>query len=89
MAPDVKEVLPVLVEMATRGDPSRRSIAIHGLENLVSSDKGKVQLRRLYKTQLETIAAGGDPINVVREPRLDRVIETHAWNTVTTMEVVA
>jgi nitrite reductase/ring-hydroxylating ferredoxin subunit len=60
----------------------QRPIAIHALEHLVSSDKGVIMLRHLLRRQLEALAAGRDPINVVRDPAQNHAIETHAWNTV-------
>jgi nitrite reductase/ring-hydroxylating ferredoxin subunit len=61
----------------------QRPIAIHALEHLVSSDKGVMMLRQLLRRQLDALAAGRDPINVVRDPAQNDAIETHAWNTVT------
>ena len=42
-------------------------ITFHSEEHLETSDKGVVMVRRLLQRQLETIAAGGDPINVSRD----------------------
>src|SRR5262249_9460367 len=39
-------------------------ITFHSEEHLETSDKGVVMGRRLLRRQLETIKAGGDPINV-------------------------
>jgi phenylpropionate dioxygenase-like ring-hydroxylating dioxygenase large terminal subunit len=39
-------------------------ITLHSEEHLVSSDRGVAMVRRLLKQQLETVAAGGNPIGV-------------------------
>lgn len=61
---------------------SQRPIAVHALENLGNSDMGVIMLRRMLKEQLKRIAAGQDPINVLRDEKANHKIETHAWNTV-------
>ena len=61
---------------------SQRAIAVHALENLASSDVGVVRLRRMLSEQLKKIAAGEDPINVIRDPDKNVSIPTNAWNTV-------
>lgn len=60
----------------------QRPIAIHALENLVSSDKGISLLRRKLKQSLDLMRQGNDPLNIVRDPEKNRAIETHAHNTV-------
>ena len=60
----------------------QRAIAIHALENLATSDRGVVLLRRALRRALDRVAAGGDPPNIVRDAAANRAIETHAWNTV-------
>ncbi|MGH7906207.1 MAG: Rieske 2Fe-2S domain-containing protein [Candidatus Binataceae bacterium] len=60
----------------------QRPIAIHALENLVSSDRGVVMWRRKLLKSLELIAAGKDPLNIVRDPEKNHAIETNAWNSV-------
>jgi hypothetical protein len=60
----------------------QRTIAVHALENLASSDVGVVRLRRLLSDQLKKIAAGEDPINVIRDHDKNVSIKTNAWNTV-------
>jgi hypothetical protein len=51
---------------ATPGDYEAQvgqgAITLHSEEHLRTSDKGVALLRRLFKAQLEVIAAGGDPI---------------------------
>ena len=60
----------------------QRPIAVHALEHLALSDRGVSLLRRLFREQLERIARGEDPLNVVRNEALNRRITTHAWNSV-------
>ncbi|MEE2720183.1 MAG: hypothetical protein VYB45_00095, partial [Pseudomonadota bacterium] len=61
---------------------SQRPIAIHALENLATSDRGIVLLRRALRRSLDKMAAGGDPANIVRDEAENHAIKTHAWNTV-------
>lgn len=61
---------------------SQRTIAVHGLEKLATSDKGIVLLRRLLNEQVKAVQEGKDPFNVVRDPNLNHAIPTHAWNTI-------
>lgn len=60
----------------------QRRTAIHGLENLATSDRGVVLLRRQLRRAIAKVEAGEDPANIVRDPEANRAIETHAWNTV-------
>ena len=60
----------------------QRPIAIHALENLVSSDRGVSLLRRKLKQSLDLMREGKDPLNIVRDPEKNHAIETHAYNTV-------
>ncbi len=60
----------------------QRTIAVHALENLGTSDTGIVMLRRLLREQLRRIQDGLDPLNTVRDAYAARGIPTHAWNTV-------
>ncbi len=61
---------------------SQRPIAVHALENLGTSDRGIVLLRRALKKAVEAVAAGKDPANIVRDEADNHAIKTHAWNTV-------
>lgn len=61
---------------------SQRPIAIHALENLATSDRGIVLLRRQLRRSLDRMAAGQDPANIVRDEAANRALVTHAWNTV-------
>jgi hypothetical protein len=60
----------------------QRPIAIHALEHLAHSDTGIVMLRRLLREQIERVADGLDPMNVVRDARDNHKIPTNAWNTI-------
>src|SRR6185503_16483324 len=60
----------------------QRAIAVHALENLAPSDTGVAMLRHMLREQLKRVADGLDPINVMRDPALNRRIPTHAWNTI-------
>ena len=60
----------------------QRTIAVHALENLAHSDTGIVMLRRMLREQIQRVEKGLDPINVVRDPDINRRIPTHAWNTI-------
>jgi nitrite reductase/ring-hydroxylating ferredoxin subunit len=43
---------------------SQGEITLHSEEHLSTSDRGVRTLRRLFREQMEIVAAGGDPINV-------------------------
>jgi nitrite reductase/ring-hydroxylating ferredoxin subunit len=60
----------------------QRTIAVHALENLGTSDTGIAMLRRLLRDQLRRLEEGHDPINVIRDRDAARGIPTSAWNTV-------
>ena len=48
---------------------SQGAITLHSEENLATTDQGVAMLRRLLRRQVETVAAGGDPIGVVFDPQ--------------------
>ena len=60
----------------------QRPIAVHALENLATSDTGIAMLRRTLREQIKRVSDGLDPLNVVREARLNQKIPTNAWNTI-------
>ena len=60
----------------------QRSIAVHALENLATSDTGIAMLRRTLREQIKRVSDGLDPMNVIRDERLNRTIPTNAWNTI-------
>jgi hypothetical protein len=60
----------------------QRAIAVHALENLATSDMGIAMLRRTLREQIKRVSDGLDPMNVIRDQRLNRTIPTNAWNTI-------
>src|SRR5712672_1469605 len=58
----------------------QRSIAVHALENLGTSDTGITMLRHLLREQIKRVEQGLDPINVMRDARANHKIPTNAWN---------
>jgi len=60
----------------------QRAIAVHALENLATSDTGIAMLRRTLREQIKRVSDGLDPMNVIRDERLNRTIPTNAWNTI-------
>lgn len=53
-------------------------IAIHGLEHLVSSDKGVSMVRRMLKEGIGAVQRGADPKGVLRHPEEARCVLTTA-----------
>ena len=47
---------------------SQRPLAIHATEHLATSDRGVAMFRRMVREGIETVAAGGDPRGIVRDP---------------------
>ena len=45
---------------------SQRTIAVHALENLASTDRGVIMLRRIVRDGIRAVARGGDPLGVDR-----------------------
>jgi len=60
----------------------QRSIAVHALEHLGTTDIGVVWLRQMLREQLKRVEAGRDPMNIVRDAGQNHQIPTNAWNTV-------
>lgn len=60
----------------------QRGTAVHALENLATSDTGIAMLRRTLREQIKRVRDGLDPMNVIRDERLNRKIPTNAWNTI-------
>ena len=54
---------------------SQGTIADRTAETLVDTDRGIALFRRLLLEQLETVAAGGDPLGVVRDPAVNQCID--------------
>ena len=55
---------------------------MHALEDLATSDSGIAMLRRTLREQIKRVSDGLDPMNVMRNERLNRTIPTNAWNTI-------
>jgi 5,5'-dehydrodivanillate O-demethylase len=51
------------------------AIADRTKENLARSDKGLLLFRRLLDEQMDLVAAGGDPIGVIRDPVENEVVD--------------
>jgi len=64
----------------------QRSIAVHALENLGTSDTGITMLRHLLREQIKRVDDGLDQMldqmNVMRDARANQKIPTNAWNTI-------
>ncbi len=59
---------------------SQGPIAPHASEHLRTSDKGVALLRKLLREQLQVVAAGGDPVGVVRDPAASPLVTLDAGN---------
>jgi hypothetical protein len=57
-------------------------IALHGLEHLVSSDKGVVMFRNMLRKAIETASQGGDPKGILRNPAKAAFVSTSAGSIV-------
>ena len=55
---------------------------MHALENLATSDTGIAMLRHRLREQIKRVSDGLDPMNVMRDERLNRTIPTNAWDTI-------
>ena len=52
-------------------------VAKRELEKLGTTDRGVIMFRRMLEREIERVAAGGDPMGVIRDPANDTVIELH------------
>jgi 5,5'-dehydrodivanillate O-demethylase len=66
---DILDIQDVMV-WSTQGPVAKRE-----LEHLGTTDKGVILFRAMLKRELAKIAAGADPIGVIRDPARDRTIE--------------
>ena len=66
---------------------SQRTIAVHDLEHLASTDRGVIMLRRIVRDGIRAVDAGEDPRGVTREPAA--TIGTHCQDTVLKLPVAA
>jgi phenylpropionate dioxygenase-like ring-hydroxylating dioxygenase large terminal subunit len=53
-------------------------IALHGLEHLVTSDRGVFMFRRILRTAIEAVRAGQDPKGILRNPSKAARVATSA-----------
>jgi hypothetical protein len=57
-------------------------IAIHGLEHLVTSDRGVVMFRRILKEAIHAVKQGKDPKGIIRDPAKAVSVSTTAGSVV-------
>jgi phenylpropionate dioxygenase-like ring-hydroxylating dioxygenase large terminal subunit len=53
-------------------------IALHGLEHLVSSDRGVVMFRNILKRAIQAVREGKDPKGIIRNPETAQSVQTSA-----------
>jgi len=61
---------------------SQGAIALHGLEHLVSSDKGVLMFRKILRTAIHEVQAGRDPKGILRDAALAAHVLTSAGSLV-------
>ena len=61
---------------------SQGPIALHGLEHLVSSDRGVVMFRSLLRKAIAAVRSGDDPKGIFRDPTQARFVVTSAGSAV-------
>jgi len=70
-----------LVEMLDAQDvmawATQGPIAKRELEKLGTTDRGVILFRKMLEREIDKVAAGGDPIGVIREPTKNTVIDLH------------
>ena len=59
-------------------------IALHGLEHLVSSDKGVLMFRGMLRRAIAALSAGNDPKGIFRDPGQARFVPTSAGSVLAT-----
>lgn len=57
-------------------------IAIHGLEHLVTSDKGVVMFRRILREAIHAVKEGRDPKGIIRDPAKAAFVPTSAGSVI-------
>ena len=57
-------------------------IALHGLEHLVTSDKGVIMFRRILRTAIQAVKEGADPKGIIRDAAKAKLIPTTAGSVV-------
>ncbi len=53
-------------------------IALHGLEHLVTSDRGVIMFRRILRTAVQVVRQGGDPKGIIRDKLQASLVSTTA-----------
>jgi nitrite reductase/ring-hydroxylating ferredoxin subunit len=66
---------------------SQRTIAVHDLEHLASTDRGVIMLRRIVRDGIRAVEAGEDPRRATREA--GATIRTHCQDTVVKLPAAA
>ncbi len=66
---------------------SQRTIAVHDLEHLASTDRGVIMLRRIVRDGIRAVEAGEDPRGATREA--GATIRTHCQDTVLKLPAAA
>jgi hypothetical protein len=61
---------------------SQGPIALHGLEHLVTSDKGVITFRRILRTAIHAIREGDDPKGIFRDASKAAFIRTTAGSVI-------
>jgi hypothetical protein len=61
---------------------SQGPIALHGLEHLVTSDKGVITFRRILRTAIRAVSQGDDPKGVIRNEGKAALVSTSAGSVV-------
>jgi nitrite reductase/ring-hydroxylating ferredoxin subunit len=61
---------------------SQGPIALHGLEHLVTSDKGVITFRRILRTAIHAVAQGEDPKGILRDASRASLVQTTAGSLV-------
>ena len=57
-------------------------IALHGLEHLVSSDRGVLLFRKILRTAIQEVREGRDPKGILRDAADARLVRTSAGSVV-------
>jgi hypothetical protein len=61
---------------------SQGPIALHGLEHLVTSDKGVIMFRRILRTAIHAVNQGHDAKGIIRDKSKATVVPTTAGSTI-------
>jgi len=67
---------------------SQGPIALHGLEHLVTSDKGVIMFRRILRTAIHAIGEGRDAKGIIRDASKAAWVQTSAGSRVRDQSIV-